>query len=38
MKCLPIRAESEVPTVEIKPNDRLDFGEIFLKHRDIMGL
>ncbi|EGR28756.1 hypothetical protein IMG5_169530, partial [Ichthyophthirius multifiliis] len=35
MKCLTIKAESEVPQVELKPKDRLDFGEIFLKHRDI---
>jgi hypothetical protein len=35
MKCLTIKAESEVPVVEIKPADRLDFNEIFLRHSDI---
>lgn len=38
MKCLTIKAESEVPQVEIKPADRLDFNEIFLRHRDIQGI
>ncbi|EGR30730.1 hypothetical protein IMG5_124970 [Ichthyophthirius multifiliis] len=35
MKCLSIKAESEVPQVEIIPQDKLDFGEIFLKHSDV---
>ena len=32
MQSLPIKAESEVPQVEMKPPDRLNFGKIFLRH------
>lgn len=38
MKCLSIKAEAEVPQVEIKPADRLDFKEIFLRNKDIQGV
>jgi hydrocephalus-inducing protein len=27
-----------VPKVEIKPTDRLDFGEIFLRNPDTLGI
>jgi aminopeptidase C len=27
-----------VPKVEIKPADRLEFGEIFLRHADVLGV
>lgn len=33
MYSLPIKAECEVPTVEIRPSS-LDFGDIFLKDPD----
>jgi hypothetical protein len=32
MKSIPIKAESEVPKVELRPADKLDFGEVFLRH------
>ena len=35
MFSLPIKAESEVPLVELKPNDKLIFEEIFLRHTEI---
>jgi hypothetical protein len=38
MFSLPIKAESEVPVVELKPNDKLEFGEIFLNHPETMGI
>ena len=38
MKCLTIKAESEVPQVEIRPSDKLDFKEIFLRHVDIQSI
>lgn len=35
MYSLPIKAESEVPSVELKPSDKLDFSEIFLRHTEL---
>ena len=38
MYSLPIKAESEVPIVEIKPKDTLNFDEIFLRDPDTRGI
>lgn len=38
MHSLPIKAECQVPTVEIKPRDTLDFGDIFLRDPDTRGI
>ena len=38
MYSLPIKAESEVPVVEIKPKDTLNFDEIFLRDPDTRGI
>lgn len=37
-KHIKIKAESEVPSVEIVPRDRLEFSEIFLRNRDFKEL
>ena len=33
MLSLPIKGESFVPTVKIKPHDKLDFEDVFLRHQ-----
>jgi hypothetical protein len=38
MYSLPIKAESLVPKCEIKPQDTLDFGDIFLRDPDTRGI
>ena len=38
MLSIPITGESQVPQVQIKPHDCLDFGEIFLRHADVLAI
>jgi hydrocephalus-inducing protein len=38
MLSIPITAIAQVPKVEIKPADLLDFGEIFLRNPDTLGI